>query len=907
MHAPAEHPYADFLREVDKPARYTGGEAFEVRKDWDGVLCRVCLAFPDVYDIGMSHLGYKILYKILNDDPRTLAERCYAPWVDMEAELRKRDLPLVSLESARPLSDFDVVGLSLQFELSYTNCLTILDLGRIPLRSRERGDRDPLVLGGGPTATHPEPVAAFFDAFVIGDGEEKLTEVALAWVEARGEGMTRRERLARLARLGGVYVPSLYRIVRDPSTRLLVASGAEGDAPLPVTRAVAVELDRHPFPTDSPMGGPEAIFDRMSIEIARGCTEGCRFCQAGMIYRPVRERDPERVIETVVRAVSESGYDEVSLTSLSTSDYTCLSPLVHRLADRLDQERVALSVSSLRAYGLSDDLFARLGAVRASGLTFAPEAGTQRMRDVVNKNVTEAELHDAAERAFSHGFSRLKLYFMIGLPTETDEDVHGIVATAARTLGAGRRIAKGRAKVTVSVSSHVPKPHTPFQWCRMNTPPELEKKQRILLGDAAAARLELRLHPVNESVLECVLARGDRALADVIEHAWRSGARFDSWADQRKLGLWQAAFDACKVEQAAYLDEIPVGARLPWDHISVGLASGFLEKEHERAKNAAVSPPCGKQYGRRVHARSAEDATADRRALVCYDCGAACDLTRMRERRIEALTRMEALGPFVSPPSSAQSVHRYRLRFEKTGPAALLGHLDLVRAIPRALRRAGLSLSYSKGFHPKPEMSFAPALSLGVASIAEIVDVKLLDSIDPKDAVARATSGSPRGLVFSDAVELGPGDPGIAKILGGARYLAAIDDMDDGELAERIASFLERTEQIVRRVTDKTDKDIDVRPFVTAAGVADPAGRELLRRTGQREAAAVLDVHLALLGSGGVKISEVVQSVAGRPVVPLRAVRAALYAGNGGARIDPLDLCAVRALAQNLANRGPDQ
>ena len=439
----AEHPYASFLHRVEKPARYAGGEAGQVKKDWAApeLEARICLAFPDVYDIGMSHLGYKILYKILNDDPRTLAERCYTPWTDMERELRQRGLPLVSLESARPLRDFDVVGLSLQYELTYTNCLTILDLGNLPLRAENRGEDDPLVVAGGPTATHPEPISAFLDAIVIGDGEEKLTEVALVWVRLKQQGVPRAERLARLAELAGVYVPSLYSVSRDPDTGFLVVDRppAEGGPPFPVPRAFVADLSKYPFPDDGPVGGPEAIFDRMSIEIARGCTEGCRFCQAGMIYRPVRERDPAEIVDTVVRAVKKSGFDEVSLTSLSTADYSCISPLIKKVVEKLAPENVSLGVSSLRAYGLEEDVLDDIGKVRATGLTFAPEAGTQRMRDVVNKNVTEEQLLETAHRVFSRGWSKMKLYFMIGLPTEEDEDVRGIVASGARALAVGRK------------------------------------------------------------------------------------------------------------------------------------------------------------------------------------------------------------------------------------------------------------------------------------------------------------------------------------------------------------------------------------------------------------------------------------------------------------------------------------
>src|SRR5580692_7549164 len=483
MTAPAPHPYASFVHRVQKPARYLGGEYNARVKDWSSVEARVCLAFPDVYDIGMSHLGFKILYKILNDDPRILAERAYAPWIDMESELRKRGLPLVSAESARPLREFDVVGFSLQFELTYTNVLLMLDLGGVPLKAEDRGEEDPLVLAGGPTATHPEPLAPFLDAIVIGDGEERTSEVALVWTRAKKDGLSRTERLRELAKLRGVYVPSLYATCVEEDTGFTVVDRAlDAGAALPVSRTIVDDLNRFPFPDDSPIGGPEAIFDRMSIEIARGCTEGCRFCQAGMIYRPVRERDPEQIVDSVVSAVKKSGYDEASLTSLSTADYSCIAPLVKKVVDQLAPKKVSVGVSSLRAYGLAEDVLDDIARVRATGVTFAPEAGTQRMRDVINKNVTEEQLLETAERIFSREWKAMKLYFMIGLPTEREEDVREIARVGGRARTVGKRVkgelgTGGAPKITVSVSTHVPKPHTPFQWCAMDGPELVRRKQ----------------------------------------------------------------------------------------------------------------------------------------------------------------------------------------------------------------------------------------------------------------------------------------------------------------------------------------------------------------------------------------------------------------------------------------------
>ena len=917
----AQHPYASFLHLVEKPARYTGGEVGQRRKDWAAVRARICLAFPDVYDIGMSHLGYKILYKILNDDERTLAERCYCPWIDMEAQLRQRGLPLVSLESARPLRDFDVVGLSLQYELTFTNCLTILDLGGIPLRSSERGEEDPLVLAGGPVATHPEAVAPFFDAIVIGDGEEKLKEVALAWVEMKEKGIPRAERLRSLAKLGGVYVPSLYEVALDQDTGLCcVVKPEDPELPFPVRRTIVEDLNRYPFPDDSPIGGPEAIFDRMSIEIARGCTEGCRFCQAGMIYRPVRERDPEQIVDTVVRAVKKSGYDEVSLTALSTADYSCISPLVKKVVERLAPENVSLGISSLRAYGLGDEVMDALVEARASGLTFAPEAGTQRMRDVINKNVTEEQLLETAKRVFSRGFEKMKLYFILGLPTETDDDIRGIVETGARTLAIGKQYLKHRAGVTISVSSHVPKPHTPFQWCAMDTPEEIERKQRLLQEEARKHKLDLRKHDVRTSVLEGIMARGDRRIADVIERAWRNGARFDSWEDKLRLDVWQEAFEHFGIDTAAMLRTLPVGARLPWDHIDVGLEPSFLVKEYRKALKNRLSPPCGKTFGRFVHYTNLEEHRADKRPLVCYHCGVACDLDQMRREREVFLAKMGAekrlpvvsdapkrMSVEVSPkgqrrpperPTPETPVVRYRFRFDKVGPVALLGHLDLLRAIPRIFRRLGIAMAYSQGFRPKPDMTFSPALSLGVLSLGEYLDVGLHADLALDGLLDAMNESAPSGLRFTAVERLREGDPSISKIIEGARYLFvfardAIEELGgEAWLAERIAAASSAKELRIRRELKGLAKYVDVREYLREVSIGGEQVRALVERAGFVGDLVIVDATVAITGQGAAKPKEIIEAITQDESLDYRAIRAELFGADG---IDPMDLPRVRA------------
>ena len=830
------HPYSDFLHSVQRPARYVGGEHGQVVKDPAAVRVSLVLAFPDVYDIGMSHLGTKILYKIVNAREGLAAERCFCPWADMEAELRARSLPLLSLESARPLRDFDVVGFSLQYELTYTNVLNMLDLSDIPLRSAARGEGDPLVIAGGPTATHPEPLAPFIDAFVIGDAEQKLPELLDAWGALRDQGVPRAERLLALARLGGIYVPSLYETAEDALTGLHVVQAPATDAPFPIVKAMIDSLDDYPFPDDSPEPVAEAIFDRMSIEIARGCTEGCRFCQAGMIYRPVRERSPEAIVDTIVSAIQKGGYDEASLTSLSTADYSCISPLIKKVLARLEEEGqpISLSVSSLRAYGLGEDTLDDLAATKTGGLTFAPEAGTQRMRDVVNKNVSEEDILESAHRVFSKGWQKMKLYFMIGLPGELDEDVLGIVETANRVQNVGWRYhGRGTVRVTASTSSHVPKPHTPFQWCAMDTVDDLKRKQRMLAGFGRERKVQVKWHDVRTSWLECIMARGDRRVADVVETAWRKGARFDGWDEVLKFDAWLEAIEEHGLETAPYLSTIRTDGGLPWDHIDVRLEPGFLAREYRRANQNRLSPPCGKPAKSIVHHTNLTEAEADARRLVCYNCGLACDMTAMREERIDSLRRLGAVDP---PPPNRPVAEiqaggrvkkgppvrepqgdswRYRITWSKTGVSRLVSHLDLVRTMPRTFRRAGLTMRRSEGYAPKPLLSWGPALPLGTWGMEEALDVWLLQELEPAELLARINAVAPGGIVFADARQLDLKERPVARVLRVGEYLIATDGRHDMDaLGERVAGFLAEANVPVMRTRRRGDRTIDMRADV---------------------------------------------------------------------------------------------
>lgn len=914
-----DHPYAPFIDRVHKPAQYLGGEQGIARKAWDEASCRICLAFPDLYEIGMSHLGFKILYDIVNRRPELLAERAYAVWEDMERELRSHDEALCSLESAHPIRAFDIVGFSLQYELTYTNILQMLDLGGIPLRTDDRTAEDPLVIAGGPTATHAEPMAPFIDAFLIGDGEAKLPELMDAWANMKQLGLPRAERLLRIAQLGGFYVPSLYKSVQSEDTKVHVVEPNHPEAPYPVQRAIVDDLNDYPFPVDGPIANCQTVFDRASIEVARGCTEGCRFCQAGMIYRPVRERKPKAIIDAMVRSVAEAGYDEASLTSLSTADYSAIAPLVHESIEALAPYQVSLSVSSLRAYGLSENVLDDMKRQRAGGLTFAPEAGSQRMRDVVNKNVTDEQLMETAERVFSRGWNKMKLYFMIGLPGEEDEDVRDIVRTGARALDVARRVQRNkRARVTVSVSTHVPKPHTPFQWCAMDSHEEILRKQSLLRHEAASTRVQLKMHKSDGSWLEGMLARGDRRLADVIQGAYQRGARFDSWDEKLDLEAWTESLDDAGIDPGWFLGTIPVSAKLAWSHIDVGLEQGFLAREYRKALRNRLSPPCGKTVGSFVHHSNVQDAKAEKRRLVCYDCGIACDLTQMKDERIEFLESMNALTPVRSPSPAAEAqadtidrrpfhgvdqgpAVRIRLGYRKLGRTAYTSHLDLVRAFPRMLRRVGLPLYYSEGFRPLPRLTFGPALPVGTSSLCEHVDVRLRADESPslEQLCARLNEAAIDGIEFFDHRVLGPHDAALNRVIEEADYVVALSKLElmslgGADEATLAAALCKRPAELyIDREIKGLNKRIDVGAALVDIRVGE--GKDALRRAGLEGALLPIGITLRLGGKTTPRPGEVLQALTGIDELAPRVVRTGFYATRSAGRVAPLQLEALRS------------
>ncbi len=585
------------LKKVEKPSRYIGNEYNSVHKDLADINIRFGFCFADVYEIGMSHLGMKILYHLLNSESDIYCERFFTPWVDMEEEMRKENIPLFSLETKTPAKEFDFLGFTLQYEMSYTNILNMLDLGGIPLLSKDRGEDFPIICAGGPCAYNPEPLADFVDFFMLGEGEEMMIEVMDIYRKAKKDGKSKTEFLKEIASVEGVYVPSFYDVTYNEDGTIKEFSKNYEGAPDKVKKRIIKDFDNCFAPDNIIVPFMEIVHDRIMLEVFRGCIRGCRFCQAGMIYRPVRERSPETLLPLAERLIKNTGYEEISISSLSTSDYTRLAELTDGLLELTEKEKIGLSLPSLRLDNFSLELMQKVQKVRKSGLTFAPEAGTQRLRDVINKNITVEDLENAAQTAFSGGYGTIKLYFMIGLPTETSEDVLGISKLADEVVSiykhTPKEIRNKNLRVTVSVSSFVPKPFTPFQWFGQNTKSQLHEKQ-MLLKDAIKNRyVSYNWHDASLSILEGVFARGDRRLSKALIEAHKLGAKFDSWHEFFDFGLWLKAFENTGIDPDFYnARERSYEEILPWDFIDIGVSRKFLINENEKAKQGITTSNC---------------------------------------------------------------------------------------------------------------------------------------------------------------------------------------------------------------------------------------------------------------------------------------------------------------------------
>ncbi len=705
------------LPHVIKPARYAGGEFNMIRKDPHKQKIKVCLAFPDIYDIGQSYIGFHILYHILNNRPGTLCERAFAPWPDMENIMRTQDIPLWSLESFLPLSSFDVIGFTLQYELHYTTVLNMLDLAGIPVMANERGKGDPLVIGGGTCCTNPEPMTDFFDAFLLGDGEEAFPEMLDVIEHCRQSEALREDTLFELARIEGVYVPSFYRRrFSDDGTFEGVEPQYE-EAPIPVHSRIVEILKSEHYPDRPLVPLCEVVHDRLAIEIMRGCSHGCRFCGAGMSYRPVRMRPVDDVVNQIVKGIHNTGWEEVGLVSLSTTDYTGLEEVVKQIGSRLRGKAVSISLSSLRSDNFSLKMAEVTGGGRKTSLTFSIEAGTQRLRNVINKNLSEQQFMETLENALEHGWKAIKLYFMIGLPTETDKDVDAI-ADLLNRLGTLLKKHRGR-RINVTVSPFSPKPMTPFQWENQDSVAMLTEKMNRIRKNIRSRFIHIKQSNPLLSTLECRLSRGDRGMSALIYDAWKQGSRLDGWSEHFNPDIWLGVFHKAGINLEEGGGAKVPGSPLPWSHIHFGVDESYLLAERNHAFNGVATPDCRETckicgpyvpFCRELKkAHSEKSLQISREALSNIPNG------------IFGRKRKSVTGG----PKAIFAGSRLRIKYAKKSENRFTSHLDLVRIFDRTLRRAGIPVAYSQGFHPHPKISFGHPLPLGLKSIAEYADFTL--------------------------------------------------------------------------------------------------------------------------------------------------------------------------------------
>lgn len=876
----------ELLRLVEKPSRYLGTEVNAVSdsmKDMREVEVRIALAFPDLYDIGLGNLGLHILYAVLNQRPWVRAERVYAPGLDMEAALRERGLPLFALESKDSLDAFDGIGFTLQSELTLTNILNIIELAGMPLRTEHRREHDPLTFAGGPAVFNPEPLAPFIDFFVFGDGEDVVVEIARVLRQVRG----REARLSALAQVEGIYVPARFRMEQLDDGRILPPVDAT-----PIRKRIARTLDGSSFPVDYIVPFTRQVHDRISLEVLRGCTQGCRFCQAGMTTRPVRERTIDGITDLMQRTLDATGYEEVSLVSLSTCDYSQVKKMVDKVVRLAAPQRVGVSLPSLRLDSFSVELADMVAGIRRTGLTVAPEAASPRLRAVINKWIPDEDLLDMADKAYSLGWEHVKLYFMIGLPTERDDDVEAIADLTLRTLAVGKGYNR-KARVNTGVSTFVPKPFTPFQWASQIDLDETARRQAILEARFDKAHgVKFGRHDSRTTYLEGLVSRADRRAADLLEHAFRLGCRFDAWDEHLDFDKWQEAIQRAGTNPAFELRERGLHERLPWDHIDILIDKEWFQEDWQRATELKHAQDCR-------HSKCHRCGVIDKERELCAHMLRTSIAGRKPEASFTRPPPPKELGekpsrpglPPVRPPEKP-AVQRLVFRVGITGEARFLAHLETMNAWLRTLRRARASLCYSEGFHPHPKVAFAGARPVAEETWGDHMDVLLNERVEPGELLARLQAVAPKGFSVLGVQEVSVRAKSLMSTVAGADYVLVVDT-PPADLDERVQRVASASELLVERKRKKkkgrarwkrrhlsATRTIDLRPNVRRVELTS-GGLGLPVQVGAEQ--AVLAVELDVVDGRGCKPSELLELL-DLPADTIRVVRLRTrFAGRGDA------------------------
>ena len=796
------------LSTINRPGRYLGHEFNSIQKDWNNIQAKVALIFPDLYEIGMSHQGLQILYHLLNKKDEFLAERCYCPDTDVEKLLRKEGISLTSLESDTPLNDFDILGFTLPYELCYTNILTILDLASIPFYTNQRDDSHPILVAGGACALNPEPVADFFDAVLLGDGEEAIIEISQLIAGAKKANTSKENILNQLAEIEGVYIPSHFHIEYNDtiSETPITAIRHKSNTEKTVQRRIVANLDDIDHLKNPIVPNAKIVHDRLAIEVARGCTRGCRFCQAGITYRPVRERSVDSIMELAKESIENSGFDELALLSLSTGDYSCLEQVLTPLMDEFADKYVSVAMPSMRVGTLTPGIMEQIKRVRKSGFTLAPEAGTERLRRVINKGITEEALINTCTEAFDLGWRVIKCYFMIGLPTESQDDIDGIVDLVIKMLATrGHGPGKGKKQINASVGTFVPKPHTPFQWEKQLTIEESTSKIRSISDNLPKKGANLRYHNPRVSYIEGVFSRGDRKLAGLLENAWKNGARLDGWTEHFNIDVWQLAANNCGLSLDNYLRARSLDEILPWEHLQSRVDTQFLKDELAKGKAEGYTPDC--------------------RFNECQKCGL-CDFDTLmpivhnRKGDLASPVRKQV----TQTDHSGDGHFKYLVQYSRIGNICYLGHLEILQVIFRALQRANIPTNYSQGFNPSPKVSFGPALPVGTESYGEyfIMDLKSpLQSVSETKNILSKTL--PPGLEVT-SVELHSGKVPQKMKVSYSIHLPKEAGKDWKEAAE---NFYVAENFLVKKTRKGKTKEIDIRPMIEKFAFTRPHNIEL--------------------------------------------------------------------------------